>query len=126
MPIAQTAAPGSTLIKVVPKGDSVGPFSAYWMTPSQAEEIAAMSPVNVGAALGLPASQAAKIFGNGMDFYAIAARPGSGSQVYVSDIASTTQGAITTSPSAQQVIVANRSAWTPAVQIDPKILTGLR
>lgn len=96
------------------------------MSPEQTRVIAAMSPAEAGAALGLPASQAARIFGNGMDFYAIAARPGTSLRVFVSDVAPTTQGAITTAPTAQQIIVPNRSAWSPPVQVDPRSLRGLQ
>ena len=126
LPTVSTAAPGSILVKVVPKGDSVNPYSPYWMSPEQARAIAAMAPAEAGVALGLPASQAAQIFANGMDFYAISARPGLSARVFVSDVAPTIQGTHTTAPTARQVIVPNRSAWSPPVQVNPQSLKGFQ
>jgi filamentous hemagglutinin len=126
LPTMSVAAPGSILVKVVPKGDSVGATSPFWMSPQQAMAIATMGPAEAGMALGLPASQAAKIFENGMDFYAIAANSGASARVFVSDIAPTIQGGVATRPTAQQVIVGNRKAWSPAVQISPYTLKALK
>lgn len=125
LPIVSTAAPGSVLVKVVPRGDAVSAYSPYWMSAEQARAIASMGAADAGIALGLPAAQAAKIFKDGMDFYAIAARPGSPARVFVSEIAPTTQGGVTTAPNALQVLVPNRSAWSPPVQVNPYTLGAL-
>lgn len=119
LPQAGIAAPGTTLVKVVPKGDSVSPYTGYWMSPQQAQAIAAMTPEQAGQVLGLPAAQAANILRNGMDFYAITPKAGVTPNVFVSNVASTTQGAVTMPGGAQQVIVPNRSLWTTPTPVNP-------
>jgi filamentous hemagglutinin len=119
LPIAGIAAQGSNLVKAVPKGDRVSDFSGYWMSPQQAREIAIMTPEQAGRLLGLPAAQAANILKNGMDFYAITPKVGATPKIFVSNVAGTTQGAVTTPGGAQQVIVPNRSLWTAPLQVNP-------
>lgn len=106
----------------MPSGQPVTSTSGYWMSPEQARVIATMSPEQAGQALGLPASQAANLLKNGMDFYAITAKPGTMPRVFVSDIAPTTQGTVVTAPSAQQVIVPNRNLWSAPKPINPATL----
>ena len=89
------------------------------MTVDQAKIIANSSAEQAGQILGLPAAQAREMLSNGMDFFAIAPRPGLQPTVFVSDIAATTQGVYATAPRAQQVIVPNRTLWTPATPINP-------
>lgn len=101
IPTTGTAAPGSVLVKRVPKGEGVTPYSPYWMTPEQARAIGAMTPEQAGQVLGLPASQAAKIFSGGADFFAITPKVGATPKVFVSNIAPTTQGSYVTAPNAQ-------------------------
>ena len=122
MPAAATAAPGSILIKIVPKGDEVTPYSPYWFTPAQARAVALMTPEQAGQVLGLPASQAARIINGGADYYAITPKVGTTPKVFVSDVASTTQGVHVTAPNAQQVIVPNRNLWNPPVPVSPLTL----
>jgi filamentous hemagglutinin len=117
IPTQTVAASGGVLVKVVPKGEGVSAYTPFWMSPEQARAIAVMTPEQVARALGLPASQAARILQNGMDFYAITPKPGLTPTVFVSDIAPTLQGKVATRPSAQQVIVPNRNLWT-----DPKLI----
>lgn len=123
LPSPALAGPGSALIKVVPKGDGVSAFTPYWMSPAEARAIASMTPAQAGQALGLPAAQAANMLANGMDFYIITPKPGTVPTVFVSDVAPTVQGAVTTAPRAQQVIVPNRSLWTDAQAVNPFTLT---
>lgn len=118
-PVIATATQGNMLIKVVPKGDGVNPVSAYWMSVDQARAIATMSPEQAAQALGLPAAQAARMLKNGLDFYAISVKQGATATVFVSPIAATTQGSVTTLPIAQQVIVPNRALWSEAKAINP-------
>ena len=113
------AASGTTLIKVVPKGDSVSPYTGYWMSPQQAQAIAVMTPEQAGQLLGLPATQAANILKNGVDFYAITPKAGTAPVVFVSNISITTQGLVTMLGGAQQVIVPNRNLWTTPMLINP-------
>lgn len=119
LPVTATAAPGSLLVKVVPKGDGVTPYSPYWMTPEQARAIFVMTPDQAANALGLPAAQAAKMLEGGLDFFAITPKQGVMPKVFVSDIAPTAQGATTITPSGQQVLVPNRSLWSEPKKIDP-------
>lgn len=119
LPAPAVAAQGSVLIKVVPKGDAVTPYTPFWLSPEQARAIATMTPEQAGQALGLPAAQAAKMFNSGMDFYAITPKSGATPKTFVSGIAPTTQGAVSTAPSAQQIIVPNRSQWSDPKLIDP-------
>jgi filamentous hemagglutinin len=112
LPQVGIAAPGTILLKIVPKGDSVSPYTGYWMSPQQARAISTMAPEQVGELLGLPAAQAANILKNGMDVYAIMPKAGATPNVFVSNVARTTQGAVTMPGGAQQVIVPNRSLWT--------------
>jgi filamentous hemagglutinin len=118
-PQAGMAAQGTTLFKVVPKGDSVSPYSGYWMSPQQAQSIATMAPEQAGQLLGLPAAQAANILKSGMDFYAISPKAGVMPNVFVSNVAATTQGAALMPGGAQQVLVPNRAQWTTPIQISP-------
>lgn len=113
------ATPGSTLIKVVPKGDTVSPNTGYWMSPQQAQAIATMTPEQAAQRLGLPAAQAANVIKNGMDFYAITPKAGVIPKVFVSDVASTAQGTVAMPGGAQQVIVPNRSQWTSPTPVNP-------
>jgi filamentous hemagglutinin len=122
LPQARIAEQGATLIKVVPKGDGVSPYSGYWMSPQQAQAIATMTPEQAAQVLGLPASQAANMMKNGMDFYAISPKAGITPNVFVSNVASTTQGAVSMPGGGQQVIVSNRSQWTIPTSIDPVLL----
>lgn len=119
IPIEGVAAPGTILIKVVPKGDSVSPYTGYWVSPQQAMSIAMMKPEQVWKILGLPATQAAKIQKNGVDFYAITPKIGSTPTVFVSNISGTTQGLLTMPGGAQQVIVPNRNLWTTPTSVNP-------
>jgi filamentous hemagglutinin len=89
------------------------------MSPQQAQAIAAMTPEQAGQALGLPADMAANILKNGMDFYAITPKSGMTPNVFVSNVAGTTQGAVTMPGGAQQVIVPNRSQWTTPALVNP-------
>ncbi len=122
LPATATAAPGSMLIKIVPKGEGVTPHSPYWFTPAQARAIGTMTPEQAGQVLGLPASQAAKILNGGADFFAITPKVGATPKVFVSDIAPTSQGSYFTAPTAQQVIVPNRSLWNPPELVNPLTL----
>lgn len=89
LPQAGIAAPGTTLFKVVPKGDSVSPYTGYWMSPQQAQAVATMMPEQAGQALGLPAAEVAAMLQNGVDFYAIAPKTGVTPTVFVSNVAGT-------------------------------------
>lgn len=119
LPSPATAAPGSVLVKVVPKGEGVTPYTPYWMSTEQARAVATMTPEQAGKALGLPAEQAWEILNGGVDFYAITPKAGFLPKVFVSDIASTGQGAVTNVARGQQVIVPNRSLWTEPKPINP-------
>jgi filamentous hemagglutinin len=119
LPRIDVASASTMLIKVVPKGSGVSDFSPYWMTVDQARIITNSSAEQAAQILGLPAAQAGKMLKDGMDFFAIAPKAGLQPTVFVSDIASTTQGAYSTAPKAQQVIVPNRTLWTPATPINP-------
>lgn len=78
-----------------------------------------MSPEQAGKALGLPATKAANILKNGVDFYAITLKTGTTLIVFVSNMASTTQGAVTMPGTAQQVIVPIRNQWTTPAPVNP-------
>lgn len=119
IPSQATAGPGSVLVKIVPKGDDVSSYSPYWMTPEQVRSIATMTPDQAGKALGLPSDVAWKMINGGVDYYAITPKTGATPKVFVSDIAATSQGAATTTPRAQQVIVPNRSLWTEPKPVNP-------
>jgi filamentous hemagglutinin len=118
LPQVGIAAQGTILVKVVPKGESVSPYTGYWMSPQQARAISTMTPEQVGQVLGLPSAQAANILKNGMDVYAIMPKAGATPNVYVSNVAGTTQGAVTMPGGAQQVLVPNRSMWTTPTQVN--------
>ena len=122
LPSTATAAPGSILIKVVPKGESVTPYTPYWMSVEQARAVSTMTPEQAGKALGLPAEQAWKILNGGVDFYAITPKSGVVPKVFVSDVAATGQGAVNNVANARQVIVPNRSLWTEPQPINPLTL----
>jgi filamentous hemagglutinin len=113
---------GNVLMKVVPKGAGVSEFSPYWMTVEQARIIANSTPEQAAQILGLPAAQAGQMLKNGMDFFAISPKSGMQPTIFVSNIAKTTQGTYATAPTAQQVIVPNRSLWTTATPVDPATL----
>jgi filamentous hemagglutinin len=119
LPRKSIVAPGSALVKVVPKGEGVSPYSGYWMSPKQAREIAVMQPEEAVRILGLPAAQAAKIQKNGLDFYAITPSPGATPTVFVSNVAGTSQGLVVMPGGAQQVLVPNRSQWTNPNAVNP-------
>jgi len=119
LPQTGIATSGSTLIKVVPKGDNVSATTGYWMSPQQAQAIAVMTPEQAGQVLGLPAAQAANILKNGVDYYAITPKPGTTPNVFISTVASTTQGPVTMPGAAQQVIVPNRNQWTIPTPVNP-------
>ena len=122
IPKIEAARPGSVLIKIVPRGDGVTPYSPYWMTQEQARAIGTMTPEQASQVLGLPAAQAAKIFNGGADFFAITPKVGTTPKVFVSNIAPTTQGRYVTVPNAQQVIVPNRALWNPPEPVNPLTL----
>jgi len=119
LPQQGVATSGSMLIKIVPKGDAVSATTGYWMNIQQARALATMTPEQVGQMLGLPATQTANILKNGVDFYVITPKPGITPTVFVSDIASTTQGVVNMPGTAQQVIVPNRSQWTAPSLVNP-------
>jgi filamentous hemagglutinin len=119
LPQIGTALPGSTLIKVVPTGEVPSDNTGYWMSIKQARAIATMSPEQAGQVLGLPADKSALIQSQGMSFYAITTKSGQTADVFVSNVASTSQGSFATSGGAQQVIVSNRSQWTDPTAINP-------
>lgn len=108
----------SQLIKVMPTGILPSETTGYWMTTAQAKSLASMTPQQQAQVLGLPASQAAMMQTNGISYYAITPKPGTSPKIFISDIASTTQGSISTSGGAKQVIVPNRNQWTTPVAID--------
>lgn len=89
------------------------------MSVEQARAVATMTPEQASKALGLPAEQAWKILKDGVDFYAITPKVGGTPKVFVSEVASTQQGKVTTVTNAQQVLVPNRSLWTEPKPIDP-------
>jgi filamentous hemagglutinin len=88
------------------------------MSPQQAKAVSGMAAEQAGQVLGLPAPQAAKMLADGLDYYAIRAKPGGMPKVFVSEIAPTRQGATATPGGGQQVIVPNRALWTAAQKID--------
>ena len=125
LPQAGIATSGSTLVKVVPKGDGVSSASGYWLSPQQAQAVATMTPDQAGKVLGLPAAQVANMLRNGVDFYAITPKPGVTPNVFVSSVANTSQGAVSMPGGAQQVIVPNRTQWTVPVPVNPfKLLSA--
>jgi filamentous hemagglutinin len=111
LPQAGIAAQGTILIKIVPKGDAVSPYTGYWMSPEQARAVATMTPEQAVQSLGLPSAQAANILKNGIDVYAITPKAGVTPNVFVSNVAGTKQGGVTLQGGAQQVIVPNRGLW---------------
>jgi filamentous hemagglutinin len=119
LPQSGIAAQGTTLIKAVPRGDGVSPYSGYWMSPQQAQAIATMMPDQAAKALGLPAAQAANILKNGMDFWAIKPKAGLTPNIFVSEVAGTSQGTLVFLGGAQQVLVPNRTQWTTPTQVNP-------
>lgn len=68
---------------------------------------------------GLPSDEAWKMLNGGVDYYAITPKTGTAPKVFVSDIAATTQGTNSTTASAQQVIVPNRTQWTDPKPVNP-------
>ncbi|MCF7694903.1 hypothetical protein KPG66_01820, partial [Mycetohabitans sp. B2] len=119
LPKMGTASPGTMLVKVVPKGGSISPYSGFWMSPEQARAIATMKPEQAGRVLGLPTAQAANMMGKGVDYYAITPKAGVAPNVFVSEVAGTSQGAAMMPGGAQQVIVPNRGQWTEPAKINP-------
>ncbi|WP_338860674.1 hypothetical protein [Mycetohabitans rhizoxinica] len=119
LPQMGTAAPGATLVKVVPKGDSISPYSGYWMSLEQARAITTMTPEQAGRVLGLPAAQAANMMSKGVDYYVITPKAGVAPNVFVSEVAGTLQGMVTMPGGAQQVIVPNRGQWIEPFKINP-------
>jgi filamentous hemagglutinin len=119
IPSQATAGPGSVLVKIIPKGGEVSSYSPFWMSPEQVRSVANMTPEQASKALGLPSDVAWKMLNGGVDYYAITPKPGTTPKVFVSDIASTAQGGVTTAPTAQQVLVPNRSLWTDPKPINP-------
>lgn len=119
IPLQATAGPGSVLVKVVPKGDEVSSYSPFWMSPEQVRSIAYMTPEQASKVLGLPSDVAWKMLNGGVDYYAITPKTGTTPKVFVSDIATTSQGTINTTPAAQQVLVPNRSQWTDPKPVNP-------
>jgi filamentous hemagglutinin len=61
---------------------------------------------------------------NGVEFYAITPKAGVTPNLFVSNVASTTQGTVTMPGGAQQVIVPNRGLWTEPVPVNPFSLTS--
>jgi filamentous hemagglutinin len=119
IPSQATAGPGSVLLKIVPKGEEVSSYSPFWMSPQQVRSIGNMTPEQASKALGLPSDMAWKILNGGVDYYAITPKTGKTPKVFVSDIASTSQGTTSTVPAAQQVLVPNRSQWTDPKRVNP-------
>jgi filamentous hemagglutinin len=89
------------------------------MSMQQAEQIAQMSPSQMGKILGLPASQAAKILSGGVDFYAITPKAGVTPTIFTSKVAGVTQGEISMPGGGVQVIVPNRNLWQRPQKINP-------
>lgn len=77
------AAPGATLVRVVPRGHSISPYSGYWLSPEQARAIATMTPEQAGRVFGLPAAQSANMMIKGVVYYAITLKAGVASNVFV-------------------------------------------
>lgn len=119
LPNPAIATQGSVLVKAMPAGQSPSAFTGYWMSPEQARAIATMTPEQASQVLGLPASQAANIQKNGLDFYAITPKPGITANVFVSSVAETSQGTTSMTGGAQQVIVPNRNQWTTPIAVNP-------
>ena len=122
LPTVAVADSGTTLLKVVPKGDGVSPVTPFWVSPEQARALTSMSSEQMGKALGLPAAQAAKMLQNGVEYYAITPKPGTTPMVFVADVAQTSQGTIRTAPNTTQVIVPNRTLWSDPKPVDPATL----
>jgi len=112
------AVSGTTLFKIVPRGTQITATSVYWMTASQAQAVSRMSIDQSSNFLGLPLAQrlTAQQAG-GFDFYTISAvQPAT---VFQSTIARTVERNISQTAGGSQVLVPNRSIWTPAVRVDP-------
>lgn len=123
LPGMETAAPGAVLVKAFPSGQSVLTTSGYWMSPQQATTIATMNTTQASQYLGLPASQYAMAQQSGFDFYAITATSDSSFNVFVSKVAPTSQGGLTTTGGAGQVIVGNRMLWSSPMKVNPVTLS---
>ena len=111
-PAAVPISAGDTLVKLVPRGEPVSPFSGYFLTQS---ELAALSrnPGQLANRLGLPAGSQALQF----DIYQVTAR--TKTTVFQSRVAPTVNdltGARTTG-GATQTIVGNRALFTDPVRI---------
>jgi filamentous hemagglutinin len=119
LPTPAVANATTTLIKIVPKGDGVSPTTPYFVSPDQARTLSTMSPEQIGQALGLPATQAANMLKNGVDYFAMTPKSGASPTVFVSDVARTTQGTVKTAPNTTQVIVPNRSLWSDPKPVNP-------
>ena len=115
-------ASGEFLFKVTPRNIAATDYTAYWMSAQEAQKVSRMTTQQAADYLGLPASQVqTAVAGGGFDFYAIALKPGLNATTFESVIASTSQRVFTTGGGAKQTIVPNRSLWTDAIKVDPKL-----
>ena len=115
-------ASGELLFKVTPRNVAASEYTPYWMSAQEAQKVSRMSVQQAADYLGLPANQIqTTIAAGGFDFYSIAVKSGQTATTFESAIASTVQRSFATVGGAKQTIVPNRSLWTDAIKVDPKL-----
>lgn len=116
LPTAVQIGSGTELIKLVPKaatgGDSVGPYSPFFVTRAQYDQIANLSSDQIANALGLPAKQGIRGTQLGFDVYSMTPKPGQSPTVFSSTVAPVKQGGYSATGGSNQILVPDRSLWT--------------
>jgi len=101
---------GDELYKVVPKGESVGPKSPFWMTLDELNSLKTSGGLE--QKLGLPLDS----HGVKYDVYKISANLNS--NVYQSTVANTIESGYSTAGGATQSLVLKRSNWSSPSKVD--------
>lgn len=108
-PIKRTFSAGDELYKLVPKGEGVTPYTPFFMTKAEFEALETVT--NIEQKLGLPLISHAVEY----DVYKITATQQA--KAFENTIANTLEKTYTTTGGGKQMLVIDRSKWSPAVKV---------
>lgn len=116
VPVRVPVSPGDKLFKIVPKGgDTPSSVTPYWLNESELNRLA--TDASLEQKLGLPiVSHGAKY-----DVYEIALKPGQSADVFESTVASTVEGAYSTTGGGLQSLVLDRAKWSSPQKLSREI-----
>jgi hypothetical protein len=109
VPVKETFNIGDELYKIVPKGEPVNSYSAFFMTKAEFEALETVADIE--QKLGLP------LVSHSVEYDVFKITATQQAKAFESTIANTLEKTYTTTGGSKQMLVIDRSKWSPAVKV---------